>query len=376
MTAGLPGPLQAERVVAGEASDGLGGDTGDRSRALRRVFPPQRMLAQLTGAERAFAEIACVLQAIAEDDMHHGEREHAVGAGADGEMLVGQCGGARAVGIDHDQPRALAPRLFDERPQMHVGAVDIRAPRNHQPGVGKVLRPRAELHPIDRFKGNAAGLGADGAVELRRPQPMEEAAIDGGKAQLAQCPSVGIRQNALRAKLGRGALEFFGNQAERFVPRDALEGVGLAALFAAVASRAFGRAGPAPHGIEQPVRRVDAAQILRDLGAEESASDRMGWVAGDLGRAFAARAVGRGQRLHRDQHAAGVGAVQRADCMDHSGLAACLGLRRRHDVIVTTETGASRSIGSSRCGASQNPRSRDEGDDEDCRASEKIIQLS
>jgi hypothetical protein len=60
--------------------------------------------------------------------MHEGEREHGVGSGADGEVVVGDCGGARSVGIDDDEARTVAPGLFDEGPEVDVVAVDVRAP--------------------------------------------------------------------------------------------------------------------------------------------------------------------------------------------------------------------------------------------------------
>ena len=252
--------------------------------------------------------------------MHHGKRQHRVGAGPDGKMLVGQRGRACAVGVDDDEPRALAPGLLDERPKMHVVAVDVRAPRENQPGVGEVLGAGAELHAVDALQRNAARLRADGAGELRRSQPMEEAAVHRPKTELPDRPRVRIRQDALRAELFCDQLQLLGNDAQRLIPRDALERVRLAALHAAVTRRPLRRAGLAAHGIEQAVRRVDALQILRDLAAEKSTRDRMRRVARDLDRALGDPALGAGQRFDRDQHAAGVGAVMRADRMNNFGL--------------------------------------------------------
>jgi len=43
--------------------------------------------------------------------VHHGESESAIGSGIDWQIPVRTSCGARAVGIDHDQLRAVAPRL-------------------------------------------------------------------------------------------------------------------------------------------------------------------------------------------------------------------------------------------------------------------------
>ena len=71
--------------------------------------------------------------------MHHAERERGVAAGMDEEVLVGELAGAVAMRIDGVELCAVAPRFHDERPQMDVGAENIRAPGEDQLGVAELL---------------------------------------------------------------------------------------------------------------------------------------------------------------------------------------------------------------------------------------------
>jgi hypothetical protein len=75
-----------------------------------------------------FSNVGSVFEAFAQDDVHHAERQGAVGARADGDVPVGEGGGARLVGVDDDEARAVAAGLLDHGPEMHVVAVNVRAP--------------------------------------------------------------------------------------------------------------------------------------------------------------------------------------------------------------------------------------------------------
>src|SRR5947208_571071 len=77
---------------------------------------------------------------------------------------VESCSPPRAVGVDHYYLRAVAPRLFDERPQMNIVAVNIGAPGDDVLGMAKGLRLAAQLAPHHRDQRLAAGCGANRPV--------------------------------------------------------------------------------------------------------------------------------------------------------------------------------------------------------------------
>ena len=88
----------------------------DLGRASRPVIAAARAgvhsahaLAQLRRAPRRVAlEVVAVLEAVAEDHVHHAEGQRGVGAGQERQVLVGLLRRARAVGVD--RRRARAPR--------------------------------------------------------------------------------------------------------------------------------------------------------------------------------------------------------------------------------------------------------------------------
>ncbi len=211
-------------------------------------------------------------------------------------------------GIDRDEPGTAAARFLRPRPEVQVGHDRVAAPDQDQPRGIELL----DIHPDGRADRRApsrlAGGRADRAVEQRRAQPMEEAAIHRASLQQAHRPRVGVGEDRLRAVRRRGnRSEPGGDRRERFVPRDALE----AAL--ALASHA-------PHRVQHPVLRVRALEIAGDLGAELAGRRRMVGRAADLDCAAV---------LDRDLQRAGVGAIVRAGPAD-DGSRSC-GLRvERH----------------------------------------------
>ena len=113
------------------------------------MLRPQRMRAQLVRAVGAGGKIHPIREPFAEQHMHHGQCQQAVGPGMDRQVLVRQCRRARPVRVDHDQPRALPAGFLDKGPQVNVVAVDVRAPGHDEPGLGEVLRRRAQLDAVD-----------------------------------------------------------------------------------------------------------------------------------------------------------------------------------------------------------------------------------
>src|SRR5205823_12336773 len=99
--------------------------------------------------------------------------------------------------------------------------------------------------------------------------------VHGSVVQSPESASVAVRKDGLTAEFGDDGAKTGGNFVEGLVPGDAIEG-GRATL-------AAGRGPLTAHGIEHAVRRVNAVEILGDLGTEESAGDGMRRVTLDSG---------------------------------------------------------------------------------------------
>ena len=102
------------------------------------------------------------------------------------------------VRVDGDDLRAALAGLVLDRPEVDVGDGGVRAPVDDVAAVHRRLgvdhRPGAER---DVAAGRAGG-GADGAVEQRRPEPVEEPPVEAGVLQLAHRAGVAVRQDRLR----------------------------------------------------------------------------------------------------------------------------------------------------------------------------------
>jgi hypothetical protein len=115
----------------------FGGDAGEfAARCGVHSRTRSRSSVEAAGVAR---DVIGVVQVLADDDVHHGERQRGVAAGIDEEMLVGGRAGAVAVRIDGVELRAVAPRFHDERPQVDVGAENVGAPGDDQLGVAELL---------------------------------------------------------------------------------------------------------------------------------------------------------------------------------------------------------------------------------------------
>ena len=221
-----------------------------------------------------------VFQAVSQDHVHQPERERRVGARVRRKVPVREPRRARLIRVNDDQPRPGAPRLLNLRPQVNIIAVDVRAPGQDQPRVMEVLGVGAQFAAVDREQRLAARGRADGAVQLRRTQPVKKAPVHGAVAERPDGARVRVRQHRFRPMLPRDLTEPPRDCVERFVPAHALKRLGLLAR----PQRAFGRTGTPPQWMEHPVRRVHVVQILGDLGAQKAARDRVLRVAGKVGR--------------------------------------------------------------------------------------------
>ena len=147
--------------------------------------------------------VGAVFKALVEDDVHHAEGEGGVGTGADGDVPVGERGGAGAIGIDDDETCAVAAGLVDHGPEVDVVAVDVRGPGKDEFGEAEVFGGDSELFSVDEVPGLAAGLRTDGAVEAAGAEAVEEAAVHGAEAEHADGACVAVGQDGLGTVLRR-----------------------------------------------------------------------------------------------------------------------------------------------------------------------------
>ena len=131
-------------IVARQGDDALDRHTGDLGRAGRRPLLQARR--KLVETQRVTTHVVGVVKPLADDDVHNGQRQRAVGAGADGDPLVGGLGGARVGRVDDEDAAAGLARGLDEGPQMLVAGQRVAAPDQDKPGVGEILRQ----HPLSR----------------------------------------------------------------------------------------------------------------------------------------------------------------------------------------------------------------------------------
>ncbi len=270
--------------------------------ALRRVFA--RALGKPIEAVRHLRDVGAVFEAVAHDHVHHSQRQGRIGAGADGDVPVGQGRGAGLVGVDDDEARAVAASLLHHGPEVNVVAVNVAAPRDDEFGQPEVFGRRAQLFAVDKVPGHAAGLGANGAVQLAGAEAMEEAAVHRSEAEHADSAGVAVGQNRFGTVLIADLCEPRGNGIECFVPGDALKGF----LLLPSRQRTFGNAGLALERINEALGRVDPVEILGNFAAEKALGNRM--------RRVACHLDGAPLFVHRYQHGARVGAVVRADRVD------------------------------------------------------------
>ncbi len=228
--------------------------------------------------------------------MDHRQRQRRIGAGAHGQMPVALLGRQRAVRIDRHQRGAAPLGLLGARPEMQVGGDRIAAPDQDQPGVLHVLDVHAEARAIRVAQRRRAGRGADGAVQQRRTQLVEEARGHAFTLHQAHGAGIAVRQDGLRAAR-RDPAQAGGDGVERLVPRNRCE---LALTLGANTL----------HRRQQPVRVVGAFGVAVDLGAEHPLRGRM------LRIALHTRGT---TALHGDEQGAGVGAVVRTRGTDDLG---------------------------------------------------------
>ena len=227
----------------------------------------QDLALDLVEAQRVLGDVVAVGELVAHQDVHDAERQGGIGADADRQIEVGRLGAARAARIDHhDRHAALLPLLLGQRPEMHVGGGEVRAPRDHQVGMDDILGIGAADGADRHFPRRLAARVAHRAGHQARGAQRMEQAVHQAAVHQALMGGVGVAQQGERTALGDDRLPLGRDLVERLVPGDRRE---LARPF---------RAGA-------PERRLDAlggvneVGVAVDLSAGEARRVRMVWIA-------------------------------------------------------------------------------------------------
>jgi hypothetical protein len=85
-------------------------------------------LGKLVKTQSVAGDVAGIVQALMDDDVHHAQGQGRVRTRIDGQIPIRTGGGAGAIRIDDHQLRAPAAGLGDERPKVDVVAMDVRGP--------------------------------------------------------------------------------------------------------------------------------------------------------------------------------------------------------------------------------------------------------
>jgi len=204
------------RIFARQRLDVGHRDAGDLGNAFGRIVRGARL--QLLEAERVFLHVIVIDQPLGDDDVHHAQRERAVGARLDGHVPVRLFGGARAHGVDDHDLGTLLLRFEDERPRVQVGADHVHPPHDDVLRVGKALEVQSTGWAHGHDPGCRRSGLAIGFFRHRGPQAVEERVPGREPVERALMAEIGVRHDRLRT-VGRGdvgpaALDF----RERVVP--------------------------------------------------------------------------------------------------------------------------------------------------------------
>jgi hypothetical protein len=196
--------------------------------------------------------------------MHHAQGQRGVGARQQGNVLVALVGGLGAPRVDADQLGAVALGLLRMRQKCRLLAIELLPQIRISFDSAKELHLHADLAAERLRQPSAAGAGADGAVQQRRAQPVEEAR---GRC-FRPAPAPWCRHSC-RAGWpgGAGAAPGDGRQPGGDVGSAAPSSparTGPAALGAAALER-----------LQDALGMVGALGVARDLGAQGPAGVRM-----------------------------------------------------------------------------------------------------
>ena len=239
----------------GEGLDLLDRQAGDGGSPLRiAAFQMLREFVRMIGVA---LEIIPIRKAVAEENVHHCAGERPVGARLHQERHVGLLHGGVLVDVDGDDlGAALLARLHRMGHHVDLRMDRVRAPDHDAVGDRHLARIGAAQMARAGHVAGPAHRRADGGILAGILLHVAQA-VDAVAHHVAHGAGIIIGPDGLGAEVPLRLQELFGHDVERLVPGNPLE---LARTL---------RAG-ALHGVEQPVRVVDALRIARHLRADHS----------------------------------------------------------------------------------------------------------
>ncbi len=270
--------------VARQAADLRGRHAADGGGALGREG--QRPLAQLWPAVRVALQVVVVQPVVLDQLVHQRQGQRRVGAGQQLHVLVALLGRFGAAWVDAHQARALALGFLRPAPEVQVAGNRVAAPDEDQPALGEELGLHAHLGAQRVDQPFDAGRRADGALQARGAQAVEEAVVHALALHQAHGAGKAVGQDGFGLARGNRR-QARGDVLQRLVPGHRCK------LAAALGAGALERG-------EDALGVVRALGVTRDLGAQHAARGRV--------RGVALHAHG-APVLHGGQQRAGIRAV-------------------------------------------------------------------
>ena len=171
--------------------------------------------------DRVALEVVAVLQAVAEDHVHHARgraRRRCRAAGPGAGPTSRRCGSGRDRRSTSFAPRRRASSMKGQRWTLELTMLAPQATMKREWTTASGSKPM-DL-PIVTCEAGGARARADRAVEEARAQRSEEAAVHAAVREQAHVPGVGVGQDRLRAVGGDHLAEARGDGVEGLVPGD------------------------------------------------------------------------------------------------------------------------------------------------------------